>query len=1246
MPSRGRPKKYTTAEQRILARRKSQQKYNLSRRRTLVANSEVSRNQGVPQGQYSQQDYQLDSPLLQSGQNLNSSSISIATVPSPQHSTALEPGPLPIYSDPNNSQYNYSYMLMRFLRESEPSESDHMSFYTYLSRQSSNFLSIPGASRHSQSLPESIGAEPTLANHQSTLNAGSTKASLSVTYSGHLPDVPVTSPACNSLTSESSSGEQLLSDSYIQDQGAGSIGAMSYCNSTLSNNSLSYSSSIGGNHKRPSNSQISRNQDNIPHDTSSLPCDNGSNSGDQTNLARFIASSLLNFVGCRDDNAISSGMMINASFIKRHSNFMAASNQHKRPSQSVSIRASVDRIPAVLNSPVFLDSGSTVLSPSLGKLVYSGILSDNNELSMESISFEKNHLLLRRNITTLSSYDIDSVLAFPSSLRFSKLGIKIAFAPARYANIQSDLHIRVPLRHVKRAKSRIQSAPISDIPHIHLGQVTGADEYKIFLLFPQLMHDGQATNYLSDTDLARFYDNIFIPAIEEHCPANLLQHLPGSFEMAKFNAEAPGYESRTRITGTNRRTQSLLYHIPYRYLHQIWLSVQATSRLPGNHDFQDIIIFLNAKNLKLTTTSSDPTTTINLFNQEWNRVCDLSAIDPTATWLDLAQETVHEPRTTHHPIPADDLGYDAQFPPSGNLLEHFVFQWKQCCLKSYEATFRSLYNHDSCQFRYYPWAMTGEIGNLTVTPGPVHPARKDGLAYAQFYSTLKEVFDAAKVYPFQNPGLEGLAIDPYLQKTWRDIGGTSHWTKECATQAYLSSKRRIAASLDASSNKSFGLRQEYRVLRPLLQDIYKECQSYNPPDLQSPFLLQNNPVVHFTYIVSPTSETIQFLHGNINKYCFGFEYLLSLQDGKAIDWEHSRMMIMFLRLLKHSYGGTHLERFPEIWKNNYSRDNISNSGVGLNLEHTSSLRGYGFLPSNLINWDACRFSSTLSPLLGFSNPYLARNFRHHTVAISEATNCYHLFTEAISNMVKYPHNRLLQSVTFQILSCTLIELFRQDLWSTLLSDGLLINGAFQPLSLPTASLCVPNLSKLLDDDFKEFKFIQNYNRHKFHPFERVTYLWDYDDQRKRKSWDNKQWRKLFQMTCEQLNFHSPDSDIQEQFRGAHFASFLTHNLIFPHPVNHKYHQKTKDNPGQKQRIWFCAYNPNRRFLWNAEDWTCGSVTDGLYNSEVPATLPYTQSVLPDLLACVTEDRVLNDSLHNLKQHRAHALLQIRNIPSQ
>jgi hypothetical protein len=73
--------------------------------------------------------------------------------------------------------------------------------------------------------------------------------------------------------------------------------------------------------------------------------------------------------------------------------------------------------------------------------------------------------------------------------------------------------------------------------------------------------------------------------------------------------------------------------------------------------------------------------------------------------------------------------------------------------------------------------------------------RRGGFLYGQMYSLTKEIVDTARIYPFQNPDLWLLTLDPQLRNGMQSIGGKPASGKHITDRAYLASKRRCHYSL-------------------------------------------------------------------------------------------------------------------------------------------------------------------------------------------------------------------------------------------------------------------------------------------------------------------------------------------------------------------------------------------------------------------------------------------------------------------
>ncbi|KAJ5364999.1 uncharacterized protein N7496_010712 [Penicillium cataractarum] len=74
-----------------------------------------------------------------------------------------------------------------------------------------------------------------------------------------------------------------------------------------------------------------------------------------------------------------------------------------------------------------------------------------------------------------------------------------------------------------------------------------------------------------------------------------------------------------------------------------------------------------------------------------------------------------------------------------------------------------------------------------------------------------EIFAAGNHYPFTHQGLDTLALDPGIVRSWQYIGGAVSHSPLIVLRAYLYTKLRCHAALEGYRFRSYGTREEYRV---------------------------------------------------------------------------------------------------------------------------------------------------------------------------------------------------------------------------------------------------------------------------------------------------------------------------------------------------------------------------------------------------------------------------------------------------
>ena len=111
----------------------------------------------------------------------------------------------------------------------------------------------------------------------------------------------------------------------------------------------------------------------------------------------------------------------------------------------------------------------------------------------------------------------------------------------------------------------------------------------------------------------------------------------------------------------------------------------------------------------------------------------------------------------------------------------------------------------------------------------------------------------------------------------------------------LSALQSPSVSWSPVGNRSFGVREEYRVSRKLLEAIDRAIRADGCPSADVRVADDNSPNAPF--FVYRTSTFLPFVRRNINRLCLGFEMARSLHPHTEIVWQHSWAMMMFLRAL-------------------------------------------------------------------------------------------------------------------------------------------------------------------------------------------------------------------------------------------------------------------------------------------------------------------------------------------------------------
>ncbi|EWZ79008.1 hypothetical protein FOWG_16786 [Fusarium oxysporum f. sp. lycopersici MN25] len=107
-----------------------------------------------------------------------------------------------------------------------------------------------------------------------------------------------------------------------------------------------------------------------------------------------------------------------------------------------------------------------------------------------------------------ATFDIDSVVAFPSNLAAANKGIHWSPTQMTVSDLQSDLHLRsIPVTFLDtNGKQHQVHRPVHQIPHYTFGRVIGFEDISLYLLFPNLYLEEQRCSKLRDEDFRLWMD--------------------------------------------------------------------------------------------------------------------------------------------------------------------------------------------------------------------------------------------------------------------------------------------------------------------------------------------------------------------------------------------------------------------------------------------------------------------------------------------------------------------------------------------------------------------------------------------------------------------------------------------------------------------------------------------------------------------------------------------------------------------
>ncbi|RKK10425.1 hypothetical protein BFJ66_g16164 [Fusarium oxysporum f. sp. cepae] len=428
---------------------------------------------------------------------------------------------------------------------------------------------------------------------------------------------------------------------------------------------------------------------------------------------------------------------------------------------------------------------------------------------------------------------------------------------------------------------------------------------------------------------------------------------------------------------------------------------------------------------------------------------------------------------------------------------------------------------------------------------------------------VKEIFAAGNVYPFANTAIETLALDKKLRKTWGLVGGGLSHQPAALIKAYLYTKLRCHYALLGSMQKSFGIREEHRVSKDLFYAIDNQMRSRELHDkrLVTP-TEDNSPYYSFT-----TDTLLRWVRWNINKFCVGFEMVYSFQDPHFVTWEHTRIMLMFLRCLQFSYAGGLIQKVGGCWRDvRQQPDARQPNGLrryeGLGFKLTMERYGYAWFLDK-IDWNTLTFRQLHAAYMMFNNPSMQTVYRARYHQIRDVRIDFIRVNKAYQWMLEFSAIPTCLDILENYLRELCLCAFRKDVFFH-------AKSALKPEYLEAAllgeiPLCYDSVNNAMLEDHQPLQLAQGNRLAVKDVHVLFAWLWkSKDDHFERQGWNEKPYRMLFQQSFHAIKTARGKAGARK-WRQELKRSFLGSHWILPYPHSRGFIRKDKE---EKQFIWW------------------------------------------------------------------------------
>jgi hypothetical protein len=425
------------------------------------------------------------------------------------------------------------------------------------------------------------------------------------------------------------------------------------------------------------------------------------------------------------------------------------------------------------------------------------------------------------------------------------------------------------------------------------------------------------------------------------------------------------------------------------------------------------------------------------------------------------------------------------------------------------------------------------------------------------YGSVKEISDATKCNPFDNDGLEELALDPQIRQGARNAAGGHRRDARIVERAYCASKRRARDALTDSRKKSFGIREEHRISWSLFQALLRRLRLESHEDLE--IVLSDCP----SYVWAIKTEVyLNFLWRSADKFATGFEVVRARCRAELVTWEQTKMMAMFLRCLRFVFGGHLLRRESALWWSKRERTvgqpPRQRVWYGLGFSNTLSRYKYCWLEPR-IDWNQLAFKSEVTDQVLFGNNMLRDQYLRRGGQVRDFFGATRRLELALQWIGLYHEEATIRDRLIHWMVHLCLQQFRVDVLGSVKLE--ILEEQREEALEANRSFCYEYLESILAQGV----YLLSGNRCDFKQATHLGHsLFDFDDGRIRTHWEDRPFRKLYRRTRTALGVRFGPTGTVQTFSRRFWRCLYAFHWILPYPCAEVLMQTTK----MGQRMWY------------------------------------------------------------------------------